>query len=158
IDAIVRVYDANHNLVNYFTVPAVGDDGPEFLDSEIVDLRLPDDGTYYIEVDTFTNALTPDVDTGQYELFVYKFDAGNPDDVADVFDGQGGNDTLVGGLGNDALTGGPGDDGLKGGPGNDTYLNPAVGADSVTEESGRDVLDFSTAPTGITVNLGLDVG
>jgi Ca2+-binding RTX toxin-like protein len=158
IDPIVRVYDAAHGLVAYFDAGAANDDAPVTTDAAIVDLTLPADGTYFIEVDTFASAVVPDVDTGQYELFVYRFDAGNADDVADTFDGQGGNDSLVGGLGNDALTGGPGADALRGGPGNDTYLNPAVGADAVTDESGRDALDFSAAATGVTVNLGLDAG
>src|SRR5262249_6149235 len=119
IDSMVRVYDSAHNLVTYFTAGAFNDAGPEPTDASIVDLRLPADGTYYVEVDTFTSALTPDVDVGQYELFVYKFDTGNADDVGDVLSGGGGNDSLVGGLGNDALNGGAGNDVLKGGSGDD---------------------------------------
>jgi Ca2+-binding RTX toxin-like protein len=158
IDPIVRVYDAGHNLVAYFTASAVDDDSPETTDASVVDLTLPADGTYYVQVDTFAPANGPDTDVGGYELFVYKFDAGNPTDGGDVLDGQGGNDTLVGGLGNDTLTGGPGTDVLKGGSGDDAYVNPAVGADAVIEESGRDTLDFSAAAAGVTLNLGLDAG
>jgi Ca2+-binding RTX toxin-like protein len=158
IDPILQVYDAAHTLVAYFTASAANDDGPESTDATIVDLTLPADGTYYVEVDTFAPAAGPDTDVGAYELFAYRFDAGNPVDGGDVLDGAGGNDTLVGGLGNDVLKGGPGNDVLKGGAGDDTYLNPAAGADAVTEESGRDALDFSAAPAGVTLNLGLDAG
>jgi Ca2+-binding RTX toxin-like protein len=158
IDPIVRVYDAGHNLVAYFAAPAVDDDSPETTDASIVDLTLPADGTYYVQVDTFAPANGPDTDVGGYELFMYKFDAGNPTDGGDVLNGQGGNDTLVGGLGNDTLVGGLGNDVLKGGSGDDTYVNPAVGADAIIEESGRDTLDFSAAAAGVTLNLGLDAG
>jgi Ca2+-binding RTX toxin-like protein len=158
IDPIVRVYDAGHNLVAYFTAPAADDDSPETTDASIVDITLPADGTYYVQVDTFAPANGPDTDVGGYELLLYKFDAGNPADGGDVLNGQGGNDTLIGGLGNDTLTGGPGNDVLKGGSGDDTYVNPAVGADAVVDESGRDTLDFSAAAAGVTLNLGLDAG
>jgi len=158
IDSMVRVYDSAHNLVTYFTAPAFNDDGPEPTDASIVDLRLPADGTYYVEVDTFTSALTPDVDVGQYELFVYKFDTGNADDVGDVLSGGGGNDSVVGGLGNDVLNGGAGNDVLRGGSGDDKYVNPAAGADTLVEDGGRDILDFSAAPQAVSVNLGLDAG
>ncbi|HKB02850.1 MAG TPA: hypothetical protein VKD90_11565, partial [Gemmataceae bacterium] len=164
IDSMLRVYDEGHNLVAYYSAPAFNDDledppppssppSPHNFDAGIIDLVLPADGRYYVEVDTFT-----DTDVGQYELFLYRFDAGNPTDGGDVLDGAGGNDTVVGGLGNDVVKGGLGDDALKGGAGDDTYVSPAVGADAVTEESGRDTFDFSAAPVGVSVNLGLDAG
>src|SRR5205823_3573367 len=71
IDPILRVYDAGGNLVAFYGGSAVNDDQFEPTDSGLLDLRLPADGTYTIEVDTFTSAGTPDVDTGQYELLVY---------------------------------------------------------------------------------------
>ncbi|MDP2794671.1 MAG: calcium-binding protein, partial [Sulfurisoma sp.] len=43
-------------------------------------------------------------------------------DIDDVINGLGGNDTIFVGGGNDALDGGAGDDWLDGGVGNDTYL------------------------------------
>jgi Ca2+-binding RTX toxin-like protein len=158
IDPIIRVYDAGHNLVAHYIAPAVNDDGPESTDATILDLTLPADGTYYVEVDTFAPAAGSDTDVGAYELFAYRFDAGNADDVGDVLNGQGGNDTVTGGLGNDVLTGGFGNDSLKGGTGDDTYLDPAAGADTVADESGRDTLDFSATPQGVTVSIGLDAG
>jgi Ca2+-binding RTX toxin-like protein len=158
IDAMIRVYDASHNLVAYFVSPAVNDDGPESTDATILDLTLPADGTYFIEVDTFAPAAGPDTDVGSYELFAYRFDAGNADDVGDVLDGLGGNDTVSGGLGNDVVKGGLGNDALKGGTGDDTYPDLATGADSVADESGRDTFDFSATPQGVSVNLGLDAG
>ena len=158
IDPIIRVYDAGHSLVAYFIAPAENDDGPESTDATIVDLTLPADGTYFIEVDTFAPTAGPDTDVGAYELFVYRFDAGNADDVGDVLDGQGGNDTVSGGLGSDVLKGGLGNDALKGGAGDDTFADAAVGADTVADESGRDTFDFSATPRSVTVNLALDAG
>ena len=52
-----------------------------------------------------------------------------------VLDGGAGNDTLTGGNGDDTLTGGPGDDALTGGGGS------------------ADVVSYSGAGTGVTVNL-----
>src|SRR5262249_52174378 len=48
IDSVLRVYDAAGNLL------ATDDDEFETRDSTVVDFRLPADGTYYVEVDTFT--------------------------------------------------------------------------------------------------------
>jgi Ca2+-binding RTX toxin-like protein len=163
IDPMVRVYDGGHNLVAYYSGSAFNDDQFEPTDAAILDLMLPADGTYYVEVDTFFNPnsthpeTSTDTDVGQYELFVYRFDAGNEDDVGDALSGQGGNDTVIGGLGGDSLRGGLGNDGLKGGDGDDTYFD-AVGSDTVADEGGRDVLDFSLTPRGVAVNLGLDAG
>lgn len=146
IDSMVRLYDAGHNLVAYYSGAAFNDDQFEATDSVLMDLVLPADGTYYLEVDTFTNPASPnpevaaDRDTGAYELLVHRFDAGNANDVGDVLSGQGGNDTAAGGLGNDV------------------YVNPTAGADKVIDEVGRDTLDFSAAPAGVTVNLALDAG
>ena len=140
IDAMIRVYDASNTLVAYFETPAVNDDQFEAIDAVIMDLVLPADGTYYLEVDTFSRAGEPDDDTGAYELFVYRFDAGNANDAGDVLNGQGGNDTAAGGLGDDV------------------YVISAAGADAVVDPSGRDTLDFSATPAGVTVNLALDAG
>jgi Ca2+-binding RTX toxin-like protein len=98
------------------------------------------------------------VDTGQYELFIYRLDAWNGNDVGDALDGRGGNDLLKGGLGNDALTGGAGNDTMHGGAGNDKYVATPSGADVVVETTGRDALDFSAAALGVTFNLGLASG
>jgi Ca2+-binding RTX toxin-like protein len=125
IDGIVRVYDAAGTLVAYHGGPdgAFNDDNFESGDPGLSDLRLPADGTYFIEVDTFTyppgdprngdgTDADLDTDTGAYELFVNRFDAFNPADGADRLEGRGGNDTLTGGPGNDTIDGGLGTDRL----------------------------------------------
>lgn len=57
--------------------------------------------------------------------------------------GESGNDTIIGGAGADSLRGGGGDDVIVPGPGDD-YANGS---------SGLDILDFSDAASGVTVNL-----
>lgn len=93
-------------------------------------------------------------------------------DAADVFDGGEGADTLDGGGGNDSLTGGSGDDELGGGTGNDTLYAGSgddtvdagsgddliVGGDGAGDDtyrggSGIDTVKYSSAITGIIVNL-----
>ena len=53
IDSILRVYDANGELVPHYGGFAVNDDIFEPTDSAIFDLILPADGDFFIEVDTF---------------------------------------------------------------------------------------------------------
>ncbi len=53
IDSIVRLRDANGNLVQTFSAEAVNDDEFESSDSVLMDIRLPSSGLYTIEVDTF---------------------------------------------------------------------------------------------------------
>ena len=60
-------------------------------------------------------------------------------DQADVLHGLGGNDMLFGGSGNDTLDGGSGADTLVGGPGIDTA-------------------DYSSSPSGVSVNLQTGLG
>jgi Ca2+-binding RTX toxin-like protein len=122
IDSVLRVYDGAGNLVTYYGSTGVNDDENEGQDSVILDLILPSDGTFYVQVDTYTDGNVPDTDTGDYELFVYRFDAGNASDGGDYLDGRGGNDALVGGLGDDTLVGGTGVNTLDGGAGTDTVL------------------------------------
>jgi Ca2+-binding RTX toxin-like protein len=170
IDGIIRVYH-NGTLVAYYGAPggAFNDDNFESGDPGIVDLVLPEDGTYFVEVDTFTypegdprngdgTDADTDTDTGAYELFVYRFDTFNANDVGDLLEGRAGNDTLKGGPGDDTLVGGPGGDRLDGGDGNDTFTLVPGGADAVTDPGGTDTLDFSAATLGITLNLGLGAG
>ena len=124
IDSILRVYDANGNVVAYFNSTGLNDDENEGRDSVLVDLVLPSDGTFFIQVDTFADASlgVPDTDTGNYELFVYRFDAGNATDGADYLDGRAGNDSLTGGLGDDILIGGTGINVVDGGAGTDKII------------------------------------
>jgi hypothetical protein len=53
IDTYVRVYDSSGSLVQYYNGFAENDDIFEPTDSHIIDLVLPADDTYYIEVDSF---------------------------------------------------------------------------------------------------------
>jgi Ca2+-binding RTX toxin-like protein len=124
IDSILRVYDANGNVVAYFNSTGLNDDENEGRDSVLVDLVLPSDGTFFIQVDTFADASlgVADTDTGDYELFVYRFDAGNATDGGDYLDGRAGNDSLAGGLGDDILIGGPGVNVVDGGAGTDKII------------------------------------
>jgi len=172
VDAMIRVYDAAGNLVSYYAAPAFNDDDFEAPDAAILDLRLPADGNYFIEVDTFTFLGDPDhpdatdTDVGGYELFVYQFQTGS-DDLGDLLRGGAGNDTLRGGLGDDTLEGNGGADTLAGGRGNDRYVfvGAALGSDVIDEgnqphpitgvDASRDTLDFSAFTTSLVVNLGL---
>ena len=65
-------------------------------------------------------------------------------ELANLLDGQGGNDTLSGGAGNDTLSGGMGRDILNGGAGNDLLIGGA-GNDSLNGGAGRDALRFTGA-------------
>jgi hypothetical protein len=68
IDSQISIFDSTGNLVPYYTGVAFNNDEFESSDSIIIDLVLPEDGTYYIQV----NAASPS-DTGDYELFLYQF-------------------------------------------------------------------------------------
>jgi hypothetical protein len=72
--------------------------------------------------------------------------------AGDDLHGGTGNDILNGGAGDDSLFGDGGDDTLKGGAGND-QLNGGSGSDRASGEE-FDVLDYSGASNGVTVNLG----
>ena len=157
IDSILRLYDASGNLVSYYDTPAINDDGFEGTrDAILLDVRLPDDGSYYIEVDTF--AAEFDADTGAYELFFYRFSTGNAADAGDLLQGLDGDDILVGYLGADTLVGGAGSDLLDGGLGDDTYLVVLGGADSIVDAGGLDRLDLSGSAPGAMLDLGLRAG
>lgn len=73
IDSIVSVYDALGNLVPYYSGTALNDDELENLDSTLIDLVLPSDGTYYVRVNAFSAS-----DTGSYELFMHRFNGPVP--------------------------------------------------------------------------------
>ncbi|MEM8873328.1 MAG: hypothetical protein AAGD32_03620 [Planctomycetota bacterium] len=64
IDAEVTVLDEDGNPLDYFGTSAFNDDEIETLDSFIFDLLIPEDGTYFVEVDA--TSLNP---TGSYEVF-----------------------------------------------------------------------------------------
>ena len=95
LDAVLTVYDAAGSVV------ALSDDEFETHDPSIIDLVLPADGVYYIEVKGFHHDDGAAADTGTYELFLSRFDAASRDDAGDVLEGRSGNDTLAGGRGDD---------------------------------------------------------
>ena len=68
IDTQISILDANGNFVDYFGADAFNDDEIETLDSVIIDLVIPEAGTYFIQVNGFSGA-----DTGEYELFATRF-------------------------------------------------------------------------------------
>ncbi|MFP6764082.1 MAG: hypothetical protein VB858_10695, partial [Planctomycetaceae bacterium] len=71
----------------------------------------------------------------------------------DALTGDTGNNSLKGLAGDDTLADGGGDDTLDGGVDNDTYLLTPGSADLLTDAMGTDVLDFSGASAGVTINL-----
>ncbi len=173
IDAVLRVYDANRLLMpTAAEAIAFNDDQFESSDAQIIDFKLPADGTYYVEVDTFhinlpefasyappgfdldafiaanpENDVVTDRDTGNYELFIYRFDSGNATDAGDVLDGRGGSDILSGFAGNDVLIGGADNDSFV----FDDRSNQDF--DSVEGGTGRDQLDFSERTIAVDISL-----
>ena len=130
IDSVIRVYDAGGNIVDYHGSPlgAFNDDGFEPTDSVLIDLSIPATGRYFVEVDTFHFGIPEfddyvtgvdaeafcsprpndircnDTDTGDYELFIYRFNSSAASvPVGDVLIGGEGADTLVTSSGNDTF-------------------------------------------------------
>jgi hypothetical protein len=99
VDTTLKIYDAMGNLLTYYTGQASNDDEFESPDAIILDLRLPADGTYTIDVGAFNNT-----GAGHYELFMYRFQAGNTTPAG------GSNDTFIVGPGNDTVIGRGGND------------------------------------------------
>ena len=67
IDPNVSVFDANGSFVDFFGTDAFNESEIKAPDCDLIDLVLPSDGTYFIEVDSLA------ADSGMYELFVYRF-------------------------------------------------------------------------------------
>jgi hypothetical protein len=99
VDTTLKVYDSSGNLLSYYTGQAFNDDEFETPDATILDLRLPTAGTYYIDVGSYNNA-----GAGHYELFMYRFLAGNATPAG------GSNDTFIVGPGQDSIIGRGGQD------------------------------------------------
>ncbi|HVK09974.1 MAG TPA: PKD domain-containing protein [Gemmataceae bacterium] len=106
IDSVLRVFSAAGLPVSYYGWPAEADDTSENQDALILDLRIPADGTYYVEVDTYFDVTVPDEDVGQYELFLYKARlVATPEEASasgDVLFSQPG-DTVIASSGSDRL-------------------------------------------------------
>jgi hypothetical protein len=97
VDTVLNLYDDSGNLV------ATNDDDFETADSLITDFKLPADrtGTYYVQVTTFKNT-----EVGHYELFLYRFQAGNATPSGgsnDTFAAGPGATTIIGRGGNDTV-------------------------------------------------------
>ncbi len=58
IDSVIRLRDGNGQLVPYHTSTATNDDEFESSDSLLLDVMIPTDGDYTLEVDTFSRLLT----------------------------------------------------------------------------------------------------
>src|SRR5262249_18419484 len=88
-----------------------------------------------------------DTDTGDYELFVYRFGAANATDTGDTIQGGPGNDTILGGMGGD---------GLQGGPGND-IIDPGDGSTPVATPADRTVNEGSSVGLNLATGSGQSV-
>jgi hypothetical protein len=93
VDTVVNIYDSQGHLLT------TSDDDFETADSLINDFQLPNDGTYFAQVQAFSNTYT-----GHYEFFMYRFQAGNATPAG------GSNDTFVAGPGNNTFMGRGGND------------------------------------------------
>ncbi len=106
-----------------------------------------------------------DTDTGEYELFIYRFDTATGD-IGDTLRGGGGADVLLGGGGLDDLKGGPGLDQLFGGSADDDGLYVVTvnaGSDGLRNEGQPFTGSGSLADPGgdswtATVNYGDGTG
>lgn len=164
-DTMISVVDATGTPINYYGSMAINDNEFESTDSVLIDLIIPTDGTYYVQVESATGA-----EVGQYELFVYNFEANAPalppgtgtpsapstgsvtmiggagndtlsgTDNADLLIGNGGNDVITAAGGDDTINAGSGADSVDGGDGNDQVLGQG-GTDTLTGGAGDDFVD-----------------
>jgi Ca2+-binding RTX toxin-like protein len=155
-DTLVSVVDATGAAIPYYTGTAVNDNAFEPTDSILIDLIIPADGTYYIQVESSAGA-----EVGQYELFVYNFAAnapalppgtGGPGNLpvssvtliggagADSLSGTDNADLLIGNGGDDFITASGGDDVIYAGGGADS-VRAGDGNDRVFGQGGRDTLE-----------------
>ena len=180
IDTIVRVYDASGYLVPYYNGVAVNDDMFEPTDSSLIDLLLPADGTYFIEVDSFhrfgdplgdpsnpINPLNPDnpnnirSDSERVARFIDSIndtDTGKYQLIMYKFRKASASDGI------DDLKGFGGVDIINGGPGDSFLLEYSLGATATVFEGSsfsRSVTVNDRAAsdwTGSTVNFGDSFG
>jgi hypothetical protein len=86
VNTVIRVVDAFGNELDYYGQGADNDEELETSDSWILDLIVPEDGTYFVQVDGFSSS------TGFYELFVSSYGTGriagdaNGDGTVDLAD------------------------------------------------------------------------
>ncbi|MBI1310547.1 trypsin-like serine protease [bacterium] len=152
IDGTMSVTDSNGNVIPYYSATATNDDEFETPDSIIIDLMIPADGTYYINVQDMTGT-----GVGQYELFAWNFDATMPAVVdTGVQTVPIGQVTLLGGEGNDTLNGSDNNDLLIGGAGHD-LITTAGGNDVAYGGGGRDTISGGDGNDTLVGNGGLDL-
>ena len=125
LDTILRVVDSAGNVL------ASNDDELESHDSLILDFKVPADGRYFVQVDTFSNDPAHNTSQGNYVLYMYSFNTGTS---------LGGGSTLIAGAGHDTMYGGNGNDLFR--------LSPGVvtGSVSIIAGNGADVIDQTAAP------------
>ena len=82
-DPQISVLDASGSLIPYYGSTAFNDDEFETTDSILLDLMIPDDGTYYVRINSWNSS-----SNGEYELFGYRFNGEAMNTTCD-FDGNG---------------------------------------------------------------------
>jgi hypothetical protein len=117
-DTTLTVYDSSGNVIAY------DDDSFQDLDSTIIDLTLPETGTYYVEVTASDKPGEPTNQTGAYELFMYTFSTDGDPPAGDSLYAGSGDDTLIGGAGDDTIVAHPNDTIIYG-SGTPTFLTNA---------------------------------
>ena len=172
-DTMISVVDSTGTAIPYYSGTAINDDNfliePSWSsDSILIDLIIPTDGTYYIQVESSTGN-----EVGQYELFVYNFEANAPaagpgggvgvaptasvtliggagadslsgTDNNDLLIGNGGDDVITAAGGDDTVYAGGGADSVDGGDGNDQLLGQG-GRDTIAGGAGDDFVDGGTS-------------
>lgn len=82
-DTQISVLDSSGSLIPYYGSTAFNDDEIETFDSILLDLMIPSDGTYFVQINSFNSS-----SNGDYELFGYRFN-GAVTGVACDFNGDG---------------------------------------------------------------------
>ncbi len=100
------IYNSSGQVIEY------NDDSFQDTDSSIIDLTLPTTGTYYAMVTSSPNSVALGQPlTGDYELFMYTFDAGPTAAYPSTTPGLG--DTMYAGSGDDTIIAGSADDAIE---------------------------------------------
>ena len=100
-DATLVVYDSNGHIV------ASDDDSFQDQDSTIIDLTLPETGTYYVAVTPYAAAGESSQQSGAYELFLYTFATDGDPPAGDTLYAGSGHDTIIAGAGDDTIVAQP---------------------------------------------------